>query len=64
MSEPLNYNTLATLATRLDGASSTLTVISMGLIQPNDVDISAVIATLRDTADRLEEMTREGENNA
>jgi hypothetical protein len=56
MSKVTDHVSLNTLATRLDGASSTLTVIDMGLIQQNDVDISAVIWTLRDVADKLEAM--------
>jgi hypothetical protein len=48
--------TLATLATRTSGAASLLAAIDMGLIELTPETIGNVIATLRDTVDRLEAM--------
>ena len=58
-----DHDTLDTLATRVNGAGSVLTAISMGLIQPTRENITTVILSLRDTADRLEEILREGAKN-
>jgi hypothetical protein len=64
MSKPFDYEPLQALSTRINGSASLLTALYLGFIEITPETIGNVITTLRDVADKLEEMTREGDKNA